>query len=135
MENNSHVLLVNVTALERERIITLFNDIEDRLEFVDTAAQALNLLAGGQCYDAIFWGIESPNDDPGLVLEAVRLKRFPTAVVLITEIDDVAFYLQCLRGGVFDYILRPVDWREFRRIYGLAVHRPVASRVVGAQAA
>lgn len=135
MENNFHVLLVNLSALERERIITLFNDIEDRLEFVDTASQAFNLLAGDSYYDAIFWGIESPHDDPGLVLKAARLKQFPTSVVLITAIDDVAFYLRCLREGVFDYIPRPIDWREFRRIYDLAVHRPVALRVVGRQAA
>ncbi|MDD5543523.1 MAG: response regulator [Acidobacteriia bacterium] len=135
MENNPKVLVVNASAVEREQIILHTHGCNDRVEFTETPSHALDLLATGRHYDAIFMGIDAPSQEHCRVLEAVRNENLSTAVVLMSPIDDVAFYLECLRKGAFDYIPRPVNWKEFRRIYDLAVHQQGPLSVQGVQAA
>jgi DNA-binding NtrC family response regulator len=135
MEKSPHILVVQATVFEREKITALVDDSRARAEFVETPGEALPRLASSDEFDAVFMGIESPNQEYCQILEAVRHRRSPTTVVVISSVDDVTFYLTCLRHGVFDYIPRPVDWKEFRRIYALALHEPPAGQAARAQSA
>ena len=135
MEYSPHVLMVNATPLEREKIKALSDDFHARVEFVETPSEALHRLALSNNFDAVFLGVEAPNQEYRQVLAAVRHRRPPTAVVVISPVDDVPFYLTCLHHGVFDYIPRPVDWTEFRRIYALALQGKPAGMAARAQSA
>ncbi|MFI5173299.1 MAG: response regulator [Terriglobia bacterium] len=135
MEHTPRILVVQATVFEREKITALVADSRARAEFVETPGEALKRLASRNDFDAVFMGIETPNQEYCQILEAVRHRRPPTAVVVISPVDDVTFYLTCLREGVFDYIPRPVDWKEFQRIYDLTLHRQPASAIAKAQTA
>ncbi|MBZ5534852.1 MAG: response regulator [Acidobacteriia bacterium] len=135
MENTPHILVVHVTLSEREKITAHAEGSHARVEFVQTPGEAVRRLAISNDFDAVFMGIETPDQEYCAVLDAVRNNRPATAVVVISPSDDVPFYLSCLRHGVFDYIVRPVDWKEFGRIYDLTLHRRAAFEVAKAQTA
>lgn len=135
MENTPHILAVHVTLPEREKMMVLAEGSHARVEFVQTPGEAMRRLAISNDFDAVFMGIETPDQCYCDVVEAVRNNLPPTAVVVISPIDDVSFYLSCLRHGVFDYIVRPVDWKEFGRIYDLTLHRQPALQAAKAQTA
>jgi DNA-binding NtrC family response regulator len=135
MQNTPHILVVHVTPSEHEKIATLVEGSHARVEFVQTPGEAMRRLAFSNDFDAVFMGIETPDQGYCDVVDAVRHNRPPTAVVVISAIDDVTFYMSCLRHGVFDYIVRPVDWKEFGRIYALTLHRQPALEAAKAQTA
>ncbi|MBZ5551761.1 MAG: response regulator [Acidobacteriia bacterium] len=133
MSNSPHILVIDATVAEQEKIATLADDSHSLVEFVQTPHGALQRLSRSNDFDAVFMGIDTPNEEYCAVLDAVRNNRRPTPVVVISPIDDVPFYLACLRHGVFDYIVRPVDWKEFGRIYALVLHRRPDVEIAKAQ--
>jgi DNA-binding NtrC family response regulator len=82
---------------------------------VDTAESALAAL---QCiserdYDAIVTDIKMPGMD-GLTLLAEILSRRPdTPTLMITGHGEYDLALQCLRGGAYDFIQKPIDRDRF----------------------
>ena len=128
MKDRFRILFVTPTSSEREHLASLMDDLKAQVTYVDTPAEAIHQLRSGLRFDVVFMGISVPGEEHCPVLTAVQQSDPSTAVVLLSHIDDVGFYLECLRQGVFDYIPRPVDWKEFRRIYHLALDRRARTR-------
>ncbi len=121
MKQQHRVLFITATRAERESLQSLVGDLSAKVQFVDSPEEAAQKMESDPYFDVVFVGIESPQDKNCRVLDSVRGKNPRTAVVFLSRIDDVGFYLDCMQRGVFDYIPRPVDWKEFRRIYQLAL--------------
>jgi len=82
---------------------------------VDTADSALAALEriGEREYDAIVTDIKMPGMN-GLVLLAEILARRPdTPTLMITGHGEYDLALQCLRGGAYDFIQKPIDREQF----------------------
>src|SRR5258708_25086667 len=91
------------------------------VETVDSAQAALALLQEHE-YDAIVSDIKMPGMD-GLALLAQVKERHPdTLVILITGHSDHQLAIQALRGGAYDYILKPIDRDDFVASLSRALH-------------
>jgi two-component system, sensor histidine kinase and response regulator len=82
---------------------------------VDTADSAVAALEriSERDYDAIVTDIKMPGMN-GLVLLAEILARRPdTPTLMITGHGEYDLALQCLRGGAYDFIQKPIDRDQF----------------------
>jgi signal transduction histidine kinase len=85
------------------------------------ASTALTLLRE-QEYDAIVSDIKMPGMD-GLTLLSKIAKLYPeTPVLLITGHGEHDLAIQALRGGAYDYILKPIDRDDFSASLHRALH-------------
>jgi len=73
-------------------------------------------------YDAIISDIRMPGMDGLTLLERIRTCRPNTPVLLVTGYGDQTLATQALRGGAFDYILKPIDRDYFLASLGRALH-------------
>src|SRR5579884_1149656 len=60
-------------------------------------------------YDAIISDIRMPDMDGLTLLEHIKTMRPETPTLLVTGYGDQTLAMQALRGGAYDYILKPVD--------------------------
>src|SRR5256714_1458605 len=102
---------------------------------VDTADSAVAALEriSERDYDAIVTDIKMPGMD-GLTLLAEILSRRPdTPTLMITGHGEYDLALQCLRGGAYDFIQKPIERDRFvaslhRAIRAHALNRQVKDR-------
>lgn len=112
--NTAQILLVDDDPMLLQ---ALSQTIELRMsvvevETVDSAQAALASLQE-HTYSAIVSDIKMPGMD-GLELLAHAQERHPdTPVLLITGHSDHQLAIKALRGGAYDYILKPVDRDDF----------------------
>jgi signal transduction histidine kinase len=96
------------------------------------ASTALTLLRE-QEYDAIVSDIKMPGMD-GLTLLNKITKLYPeTPVLLITGHGEHDLAIQALRGGAYDYILKPIDRDDFSASLHRALHTRQLRRQVQVQ--
>lgn len=124
MDSQSYILVVNCSPAERQGILDLPPSSKRSIDFVEKPTEGGKQFQDLGRYDVIFVGIDSPRSEEARWLEMACQSLPGTPVVVISHIDDGNFYMDCLHQGAFDYIPRPVDWREFDRIYSFAIqHR------------
>ena len=73
-------------------------------------------------YDAIISDIRMPGMDGLALLERIKACRPNTPVLLVTGYGDQTLATQALRGGAFDYILKPIDRDYLLASLGRALH-------------
>jgi signal transduction histidine kinase len=83
-----------------------------QVETADSAQQALSLIKAND-YDAIVSDVKMPGMDGIELLAQIREVRPDTPVVLITGHGDHGLAIQAIRGGAYDYILKPIDRDAF----------------------
>jgi two-component system sensor histidine kinase/response regulator len=93
------------------------------VETTDSAQVALAMIQQHE-YDAIVSDIKMPGMD-GLDLLATVQKRYPeTPVMLITGHGEHELAIRALRGGAYDYLLKPIDRDDFMA----SLHRALQTR-------
>lgn len=91
------------------------------VELCGSARLALDRIESTD-YDAIISDIRMPDMDGLILLERIKTCRPNTPVLLITGYGDQTMATQALRGGAFDYILKPIDRDYFLGSLGRALH-------------
>lgn len=95
---------------------------------VDTAGdlqQARKLLAA-QRFDVVITDMRLP-DGVGLsLITELRTEQRKERCVVITAYGSAENAVEALKGGAFDYLTKPVDLKQFRRVIASAVSSPVA---------
>jgi two-component system nitrogen regulation response regulator GlnG len=81
------------------------------VDTADSAPAALDRIAGGD-YDAIVTDIKMPGMDGIALLNEIQARRPDTPTLLITGHGEHALAIDALRGGAYDFILKPID-REY----------------------
>jgi signal transduction histidine kinase len=102
---------------------------------IQTAAEASTALSllQEQEYDAIVSDIKMPGMD-GLELLARITERHPdTPVLLITGHGEHDLAIQAIRGGAYDYILKPIDRDDFVASLQRALHTRQLRRQIEVQ--
>ncbi|GHO95117.1 hybrid sensor histidine kinase/response regulator [Reticulibacter mediterranei] len=110
MTGTPYILVVDDDpALLRALPQTLYLRIKEiKIDTCDSAQKALE-LARQYDYDAIISDIKMPGMDGLALLKELREIRSETPVLLITGHGEHDLAIQALRGGAYDYILKPVD--------------------------
>jgi len=93
------------------------------VETCDSANHALELIKEND-YDAIVSDVKMPGMDGIELLSHVHEIRPDTPVLLITGHGDHGLAIQAIRGGAYDYILKPID----RDTFIAALQRAIQTR-------
>lgn len=112
--DTAHILLVDDDAMLlqalSQTIILRMSMVE--VETVDSAQEALRRLQE-HSYGAIVSDIKMPGMDGLELLAQAHEQHANTPVLLMTGHNDHQLAIQALRGGAYDYILKPVDRDDF----------------------
>lgn len=96
------------------------------------ASMALRLLQE-QEYDAIVSDIKMPGMDGLTLLEKIVAQYPETPVILITGHGEHDLAIRALRGGAYDYILKPIDRDDFAASLQRALHTRQLRRQIRVQ--
>lgn len=97
-----------------------------------SAPQALELLHQHE-YDAIVSDIKMPGMD-GLALLAMTSQQYPEVpVLLITGHGEHDLAIRALRGGAYDYLLKPIDRDDLLASLSRALHTRRLQREIQVQ--
>src|SRR5689334_19923734 len=109
MTGTSYILVVDDDpALLQALPQTLYLRIKEiKIDTCESAHKALE-LARQHDYDAIISDIKMPGMDGLTLLKEMREIRPETPVLLITGHGEHDLAIQALRGGAYDYILKPI---------------------------
>ncbi|GCE47179.1 signal transduction histidine kinase [Thermosporothrix hazakensis] len=112
--NTPHILIVDDdVALLQALPQTLQLRLKDvQVETSDTADKALELIQKYD-YDAIISDIKMPGMDGLELLSKIQELRPDTPTLLITGHGEYDLAIRALRGGAYDYILKPIDRDAF----------------------
>ncbi|GCE02732.1 hybrid sensor histidine kinase/response regulator [Dictyobacter aurantiacus] len=112
--NNSPILIVDDDAA----LLQALPQVVDlrmknvQVETTDSAQHALERVKEFD-FDAIISDIKMPGMDGIELLSHIRELRPDTPVLLITGHGDHGLAIQAIRGGAYDYILKPIDRDAF----------------------
>jgi len=112
--NNSPILIVDDDAA----LLQALPQVVDlrmknvQVETTDSAQHALERIKEFD-FDAIISDIKMPGMDGIELLSHIRELRPDTPVLLITGHGDHGLAIQAIRGGAYDYILKPIDRDAF----------------------
>jgi signal transduction histidine kinase len=93
---------------------------------------ALKLLQE-QEYDAIVSDIKMPGMDGLTLLDKIVVQHPETPVILITGHGEHDLAIRALRGGAYDYILKPIDRDDFAASLQRALHTRQLRRQIQVQ--
>lgn len=121
--DTAQILLVDDDAMllrALSQAITLRMSMVE-VETVASAQEALSRLQE-HAYGAVVSDIKMPGMDGFALLKQVQEQHGDTPVLLMTGHNDHQLAIQALRGGAYDYILKPVDRDDFIAALYRALH-------------
>jgi CheY-like chemotaxis protein/DNA-binding transcriptional ArsR family regulator len=115
-------LIVDDVVALREELVTLLEDSGHTVSSVDSISGAMDALEREE-FDVLFTSLQSgPNHGMKLLTDA--RSRWPRMlVVMLAEHGTVEDAVGALRAGAFDYIRRPVQVAQVRRVLNLAAEQ------------
>jgi two-component system response regulator HydG len=111
----SRLLIVDDDSEMRESLGTLFSGYGHACELAPSAASALQLVEQ-QTFDVVVSDIVMEGMSGLDLLDRVRLKSPALPVVLITGAGGVKQAVEAIKRGAFQYVLKPCDGDELRRV-------------------
>ncbi|MFL5662205.1 MAG: response regulator [Ktedonobacteraceae bacterium] len=102
------------------------------VQTAESAQVALTMIEQHE-YDAIVSDIKMPGMDGLDLLAKVQEHHPETPVVLITGHGDHELAIQALRGGAYDYLLKPIDRDDFIAALSRALHTRQLRRQIEVQ--
>src|SRR6266705_470872 len=123
--STSRILIVDDDrALLQALPQTLYLRMQDiTVDTCDSAQKAIQLIQEHD-YDAIVSDVKMPGMDGLELLTHIRELRPDTPVLLFTGHGEHGLAIQALRGGAYDYILKPIE----REAFIAALQRAVQTR-------
>ncbi len=79
-------------------------------------------LIDRESYDLILLDIRMPGKDGFELLEKIRKKPFPPAVIIMTAQDTMKNAITAMKKGAFDYLVKPFDIDELEILAEKALH-------------
>lgn len=118
MQNQYSFFVVEDEDLIRENLIKKINSLDLGLEFVgssDNGKSALRLIKQIQP-DIVFTDIMMPIMDGLELAEILHFEYSKIKMVIVTGHGDFSLAQKAIRFGVLDYILKPIDINELRKV-------------------
>lgn len=111
MQKKTRVLIVDDEVDFSEVLAERFVGRNIDAETADGCQMALEKLTGGE-FDVIIMDLSMPGLDGIQCLAKVK-KQWPAAeVIILTGHASVATGIEGMKGGAFDYCLKPIDFEE-----------------------
>ena len=105
----ARVLIVDDEASIRQVLRGILERQSYEVEEAATAAAGSAKLERGPAFDAALVDLRLPDGEGTSVLETVRRRGMPTAVIMISGHGSIAAAVAAVRGGAFDFLEKPLD--------------------------
>ncbi len=119
------VLVADDEAMDRQLMEEMLHGLDAGLE-VRTArdgAEACRLI-DEDCFDVVFTDLRMPNKCGLEVLQKARAADPPSEVIIVSGYSDVPTAVSAIKGGGFDYLLKPICVEQVEALVGkLKEHR------------
>jgi len=112
MNTNARILIIDD---ERDFSTTLAErlDIRDfESKAVDGAEEALSLLRGGWSPDVVILDLRMPGIDGLATLRLIKQHDPTIEVIMLTGHGSTVSGIEGMKGGLFDYLMKPIDIDE-----------------------
>ena len=76
----------------------------------------------------ILTDMHMPEHDGTHLIKAMAAYAYPYKLIVISAHDDFAYMQSAVRGGSFDYLMKPIDERELNRCLGRAARQLLEER-------
>lgn len=118
VEDSSDLLLVLRDVVAREGYVVFT---------AETGAEAL-AVARNQVLDLVFLDIGLPDINGIELISLLQLQTPEVEVVMLTAVNDARTAVDALKSGASDYILKPFDLVEFRKLLNRLMAARLSSR-------
>ena len=105
----ARVLIVDDEASIRQVLRGILERQSYEVEEAATAAAGSARIERGPAFDAALVDLRLPDGEGTTVLETVRRRGLPTAVIMISGHGSIASAVAAVRGGAFDFLEKPLD--------------------------
>ena len=102
------ILIVDDERAIRNSLREILSDEGYAADVAEDGARGLEMVQNGR-YDIVFCDIKMPNMDGQEFLAKVTEGGFDCAVIMISGHADIKTAVECIRGGAFDFIEKPLD--------------------------
>lgn len=124
----NHILIVDDEAGSRESLKAIFSK-KYQISLAENAESAMQLLSKNRV-DLILLDVLMPNKD-GLTFLKDAKNRYPNVpVIMVSASSAVPPVVQAIRNGACDYVTKPFDITELRRLVERALESSVLHRRV-----
>ncbi len=110
------VLVVDDDAAIRTSLEDALGAGELEVEAVASAEEALTRFGTGVLPDLVLSDVKMPGLDGVELLRLIRERAPTTDVILMTAYDDMPTVVAAMREGAADFLSKPLDLHELRRI-------------------
>jgi DNA-binding NtrC family response regulator len=112
MKKKSRVLIVDDEVDFRETLAKMFKRRDIDTDMADGCHMALEKLKAGE-FDVVIMDVSMPPGLDGIQCLAKVKEQWPTTeVIILTGHASVSSGIQGMKGGAFDYCLKPIDFEE-----------------------
>jgi DNA-binding NtrC family response regulator len=121
-DNNTAILVVDDEAAVRDSLCSWFQKDGYQADMAADAVEALKKLSE-RSWDIILLDIKMPNISGMELLKRIRQIDPDIASIMITAYASVDTAVEALKGGAFDYVVKPIDPDDLSRIVRKAVQQ------------
>jgi two-component system nitrogen regulation response regulator GlnG len=129
----AHLLVVDDEPSICWGLATLGRQLGHTVAVAASAEEALT-LADRQRPDAIVLDVRLPGMDGLTALRRFRDRLGPVPTIIITAFGDLATAVEAVRGGAFEYLVKPFDLQVADRVIRRALAAPAAAAGPSAEA-
>ncbi len=122
-ESRGRILIVDDEPGMREVLSVLLKRAQYDVETASSGRRALQRISRSRAFDVIVTDLVMPGADGMEVLTAAKAKCAETQVLMITAHGSKATAIEALRGGAYDYVLKPFKMEEIRLLVARAVEK------------
>ena len=109
------IVIVDDEGVIRESLAAALSDDDVEIRTAAEAHEALNLLAE-RTPDIVLSDVRMPRMDGVELLREIRRRALDVDVVLMTAFDDMPTVAAAMREGAADFLVKPLDLHELRRV-------------------
>lgn len=126
MDTTKNILVVD----DEPEILAVLKDLLDgfgyRVETKPDAESAMLFIRTGAAVDLVITDLRLPGMSGEDFISALRAQLPDVPVIMLTAYGTVQSYIRTRSNGVFEYINKPVQAKELRRIVKAALDGPGA---------
>jgi len=119
----ARILVVDDEAIVRESLAAYLRDIGFACDLAPGGKEGI-ALAAQTSYDLVILDIRMPGMDGLETLRELKGRAPDLAVLMITAYADVATAVSAMKGGAYDYVVKPFDPEEIEHVVrNVVAHR------------
>lgn len=129
MRDAPSIMVVDQDPLTVRKVVRAMENYGPVVSSYSSLELAVDALAQGFVVDVIIINLERPFKMAFELLTLMKASSAQTEVVFVSIFDDVSLWLETIQRGAYDFLVKPLDASELKRILIQAIEKNVAVAV------